>query len=73
MTPELAKARAAAAETGHGQRRVRRGAGRVAAVRRRELDVVIWNGDIDLSPEKDAVFSTLYRVLRPGGRIFRSG
>jgi arsenite methyltransferase len=33
------------------------------------FDVVISNGVIDLIPDKDAVFSELYRVLRPGGRI----
>lgn len=27
------------------------------------------NGVIDLIPDKDAVFSELFRVLRPGGRI----
>jgi arsenite methyltransferase len=30
---------------------------------------VISNGVIDLIPDKDAVFSELYRVLKPGGRI----
>jgi SAM-dependent methyltransferase len=33
------------------------------------IDVVISNGVIDLVPDKDAVFSEIYRVLRPGGRI----
>jgi arsenite methyltransferase len=33
------------------------------------FDVVISNGVIDLVPDKDAVFSELFRVLRPGGRI----
>ena len=33
------------------------------------FDVVISNGVIDLVPDKDAVFSELYRVLRPGGRL----
>ena len=31
--------------------------------------MVISNGVIDLIPDKDAVFSELYRVLRPGGRM----
>jgi SAM-dependent methyltransferase len=31
--------------------------------------VVISNGVIDLIPDKDAVFSEIYRVLVPGGRI----
>jgi arsenite methyltransferase len=33
------------------------------------FDVVISNGVIDLIPDKDAVFSELYRVLAPGGRL----
>jgi arsenite methyltransferase len=33
------------------------------------FDVVISNGVIDLAPDKDAVFSQIFRVLRPGGRI----
>jgi arsenite methyltransferase len=33
------------------------------------FDVVISNGVIDLVPDKDAVFSELFRVLAPGGRI----
>ena len=33
------------------------------------FDVVISNGVVDLIPDKDAVFSEITRVLRPGGRI----
>jgi arsenite methyltransferase len=33
------------------------------------FDVVISNGVIDLIPDKDAVFGSIYRVLAPGGRI----
>jgi arsenite methyltransferase len=33
------------------------------------FDVIISNGVIDLIPDKDAVFSELFRVLRPGGRL----
>jgi arsenite methyltransferase len=33
------------------------------------FDLVISNGVIDLIPDKEAVFSSIHRVLRPGGRI----
>ena len=33
------------------------------------VDVVISNGVIDLVPDKDAVFSEIFRVLKPGGRM----
>jgi len=33
------------------------------------VDVVISNCVVNLSPDKDAVFQEVYRVLRPGGRI----
>ena len=34
-----------------------------------EVDVVISNGVIDLVPDKDAVFTEIDRVLKPGGRL----
>jgi SAM-dependent methyltransferase len=70
MTPEmLAKARSAAAELG------RRNVEFVESEAERlpfpdaSFDVVISNGVIDLVPDKDAVFSEIFRVLKPGGRI----
>jgi arsenite methyltransferase len=35
----------------------------------KSVDVVISNGVIDLVPDKDAVFSEIKRVLKPGGRL----
>jgi arsenite methyltransferase len=70
MTPEmLAKARAAAAEM--GARNVEFVEGEVERLPFDDasFDVVISNGVIDLIPDKDAVFSEIWRVLRPGGRL----
>src|SRR2546428_7104341 len=70
MTPEmLAKAHAAAAEL-----RIRNVEFVEAEAERlpfpdASFDVVISNGVIDLIPDKDAVFSEIFRVLKPGGRI----
>ncbi len=33
------------------------------------VDIVISNGVINLAPDKPAIFSELYRVVRPGGRL----
>ena len=34
------------------------------------IDVVISNCVINLSPDKDLAFREIYRVLRPGGRLY---
>jgi SAM-dependent methyltransferase len=70
MTPEmLAKARAAAAEMGASNVEFLEGEAERLPFSDESFDVVISNGVIDLVPDKDAVFSELHRVLRPGGRI----
>jgi SAM-dependent methyltransferase len=70
MTPEmLTKARAAAAEAGIAQVEFVEGEIEELPFADATFDVVISNGVIDLIPDKDAVFSGIFRVLRPGGRI----
>ncbi len=70
MTPEmLAKALAAAGEAGATNVTFLEADAERLPFADGSFDVVISNGVIDLIPDKDAVFSELYRVLRPGGRI----
>ena len=70
MTPEMiATARAGAAELDVGTVEFVESEAERLPFPDASFDVVISNGVIDLVPDKDAVFSELYRVLRPGGRI----
>jgi len=70
MTPEmLAKARSAAAEMGQTNVEFVEAEAEHLPFDDGSFDVVISNGVIDLVPDKDAVFSELFRVLVPGGRI----
>jgi len=70
MTPEmLAKARTAASELGVANVEFVEGEAESLPFANESFDVVISNGVIDLIPDKDAVFSELFRVLVPGGRI----
>jgi arsenite methyltransferase len=70
MTPEmLAKARASAAEMGAGNVEFVEGEAETMPFEDARFDVVISNGVIDLVPDKEAVFSELLRVLKPGGRV----
>jgi arsenite methyltransferase len=69
MTPEmLAKARASAVAMGLEVELVE-GEAESLPFPSESFDVVISNGVIDLVPDKDAVFSEVFRVLVPGGRI----
>jgi len=70
MTSEmLAKARAAAADMDAANVQFVAGEVERLPFDDASFDVVISNGVIDLIPDKDAVFSEIHRVLRPGGRI----
>jgi len=70
MTPEmLAKARAAAAAMGAANVEFVEAEAERLPFADGSFDVVISNGVIDLIPDKDAVFSELFRVLVPGGRM----
>jgi arsenite methyltransferase len=70
MTPEmLAKARASAAEMGADNVEFVEGEAEELPFDDGECDVVISNGVIDLIPDKEAVFSEILRVLKPGGRV----
>jgi SAM-dependent methyltransferase len=65
----LAKARAAAAEMGASNVAFVEAEAEQLPFPDESFDVVISNGVIDLIPDKDAVFSELFRVLVPGGRM----
>ena len=70
MTPAmLAQARLAAAELGVANTTFVEGQAEQLPFPDGTFDVVISNGVIDLIPDKDAVFSELFRVLEPGGRL----
>jgi arsenite methyltransferase len=70
MTHEmLAKARAAATEMGATNVEFVEGEAERLPFPDASFDVVISNGVIDLVPDKDAVFTELFRVLAHGGRM----
>ena len=70
MTPEmLAKARASAAEMGRNNVDLVEGEAESLPFPDESFDVIVSNGVIDLIPDKDAVLSEMFRVLKPGGRI----
>ena len=70
MTPAMvAKARRSVAEAGLANVTIVEGSAEELPFASASFDVVISNGVIDLIPDKDAVFSEIARVLRPGGRI----
>lgn len=70
MTPDmLGKAKHACEELSLKHVEFRRGYLEDIPVDDAWADVVISNGTVNLCPDKRRVFSEIYRVLRPGGRI----
>ena len=70
MTDEmLAKARANAEKLGLTNVTFRKGYIEALPLADAEVDVVISNCVINLSPDKSAVLAEIWRVLRPGGRL----
>jgi arsenite methyltransferase len=63
------RARQSAAEMGLDNVEVHEGLIERLPLPDESVDVVISNGVIDLVPDKDAVFSEIKRVLKPGGRL----
>lgn len=65
----LDKANAAKSELGLDQLEFRIGYSESIPISDGWADLVISNGVVNLSPDKDRVFKEIFRVLRPGGRI----
>jgi len=70
MTPSMLEKAAAAAEArGLNNIEFRQGFAEEIPLDDGSVDVVISNGVINLTPDKEAVVRELWRVLKPGGRL----
>lgn len=65
----LEKARSAASAAGLSHLRFEKADIADLPLEAESVDVAISNGVINLAPDKRSVFSELYRVVRPGGRL----
>lgn len=73
MTPQMiAKARKNAAKMGMNNVEFRLGEMEAMPVESNSVDVIISNCVINLSPDKDKVFSEAFRVLKPNGKMLIS-
>jgi arsenite methyltransferase len=70
MTPQMAdKTRASARAAGLVNVEVRLGDALALPVDDASVDVVISNGVINLTPDKEVAYAEIFRVLKPGGRL----
>ncbi len=70
MTPAmLERGRENAAASGMRHVEYREGLAEALPVHDESIDLVVSNGVINLSPDKDTVFREAYRVLKRGGRL----
>ncbi len=71
MTPEMVcKAEGNRRELGMENVEFRQGSIEQLSVEGNSVDLVLSNGVINLCPDKERVVSEIYRVLRPGGRLY---
>ncbi len=66
---QLEKAEALRVQAGFQRVSFRKGYIEILPFKDAQFDVVVSNGVINLSPEKEKVFRELSRVLKPGGRL----
>jgi SAM-dependent methyltransferase len=65
----LERARAGANEAGLGHVRFEKADINRLPIDPESVDIVISNGVFNLTPDKEALFAELYRVVKPGGRL----